>query len=159
MERPSSSPSTRTEVICSKCGKATTVPFAPTPGRPVFCRDCFAQRGPPASSFGSAPAPRSGGGFRSGPPVRGAPTPKQRMMAQGRKGHFLYDAKAALEKHAGGMDDVNVRAFLEGLFARGTRQSTEAAQIFLEEKVKEGIVTHDQAIELGRLIDKYSFYR
>ena len=107
----------------------------------------------------SAPAPRSGGGFRSGPPVRGAPTPKQRMMAQGRKGHFLFDARTVLDRFAGGMDEVNVRAFLEGLFARGTRQSTEAAQLFLEEKVKDGAVTHEQAIELGRLIDKYSFFR
>lgn len=155
MERPSPSPGTRTEVICSKCGKATTVPFAPTPGRPVFCRDCFSQRPP----VGSAPAPRSGGGFRSGPPARGAPTPKQRMMAQGRKAHFLYDARAAIERFPGGMDEVNVRAFLEGLFARGTRQSTEAAQIFLEEKVKDGSVTHDQAVELGKLIDRYSFFR
>ena len=29
------------DVICSKCGKATTVPFKPTQGKPVLCRDCF----------------------------------------------------------------------------------------------------------------------
>jgi CxxC-x17-CxxC domain-containing protein len=30
-----------TRVNCSRCGKETTVPFKPTQGRPVFCRDCF----------------------------------------------------------------------------------------------------------------------
>ncbi len=29
---------------CSQCGKETTVPFRPTQGRPVFCRECFSQR-------------------------------------------------------------------------------------------------------------------
>jgi CxxC-x17-CxxC domain-containing protein len=26
---------------CSQCGRETTVPFKPTQGRPVFCRECF----------------------------------------------------------------------------------------------------------------------
>ena len=29
------------DVICADCGKATTVPFKPTQGKPVLCRDCF----------------------------------------------------------------------------------------------------------------------
>ena len=29
------------EVVCSSCGKTTTVPFEPTPGRPIYCRDCL----------------------------------------------------------------------------------------------------------------------
>lgn len=33
-----------TTAVCSQCGKQTTVPFKPTQGRPVFCRDCFQQR-------------------------------------------------------------------------------------------------------------------
>jgi CxxC-x17-CxxC domain-containing protein len=33
-----------TRTVCSSCGKETTVPFRPTQGRPVFCRDCFQQR-------------------------------------------------------------------------------------------------------------------
>jgi CxxC-x17-CxxC domain-containing protein len=31
-----------THTRCSQCGKSTTVPFVPTQGRPVLCRDCFA---------------------------------------------------------------------------------------------------------------------
>jgi CxxC-x17-CxxC domain-containing protein len=33
-----------TRANCSGCGKETTVPFKPTQGRPVFCRECFQQR-------------------------------------------------------------------------------------------------------------------
>jgi CxxC-x17-CxxC domain-containing protein len=33
------------EITCSRCGKPSRVPFRPTAGRPVFCRDCFNQRG------------------------------------------------------------------------------------------------------------------
>jgi len=33
-----------TTATCSECGKSTTLPFRPTQGRPVFCRECFAQR-------------------------------------------------------------------------------------------------------------------
>jgi len=27
--------------ICSSCGTPTQVPFRPTAGKPVYCRDCF----------------------------------------------------------------------------------------------------------------------
>ena len=33
-----------TRATCSQCGKQTTVPFRPTQGRPVFCRECFLQK-------------------------------------------------------------------------------------------------------------------
>ena len=33
-----------TSALCSQCGKATTVPFKPTQGRPVYCKECFQQR-------------------------------------------------------------------------------------------------------------------
>jgi CxxC-x17-CxxC domain-containing protein len=41
-----SAPRERVETlaVCSACGKETTVPFKPTQGRPVFCRECFQQR-------------------------------------------------------------------------------------------------------------------
>jgi len=29
------------DAVCAECGAATTVPFKPTQGRPVYCRDCF----------------------------------------------------------------------------------------------------------------------
>lgn len=39
-----------TRTTCSGCGKETTVPFKPTQGRPVFCRECFQQRRASAAS-------------------------------------------------------------------------------------------------------------
>ena len=32
------------EAVCAECGVSTTVPFKPTQGRPVYCRDCFRSR-------------------------------------------------------------------------------------------------------------------
>lgn len=29
------------DTTCSACGVATQVPFKPTAGKPVYCRDCF----------------------------------------------------------------------------------------------------------------------
>ena len=34
------------KAICSECGKECEVPFQPTEGKPVFCRECFAKRRP-----------------------------------------------------------------------------------------------------------------
>ncbi|MEM4251813.1 MAG: zinc-ribbon domain containing protein [Candidatus Bathyarchaeia archaeon] len=30
-------------IDCADCGATTTVPFLPTQGRPVYCRDCFSK--------------------------------------------------------------------------------------------------------------------
>lgn len=35
---------TETRTHCSECGVETTVPFKPTQGRPVLCRQCFQNR-------------------------------------------------------------------------------------------------------------------
>jgi CxxC-x17-CxxC domain-containing protein len=41
---------TETRTTCSNCGKETTVPFRPTQGRPVLCRECFQQQRQAASA-------------------------------------------------------------------------------------------------------------
>jgi CxxC-x17-CxxC domain-containing protein len=33
-----------TIAVCSGCGKETTLPFRPTQGRPVYCRECFGEQ-------------------------------------------------------------------------------------------------------------------
>ncbi len=33
-----------TSAVCSGCGKETILPFRPTQGRPVFCRECFGKQ-------------------------------------------------------------------------------------------------------------------
>ncbi len=35
------------DATCADCGKATQVPFKPSAGRPVYCRDCFQKHAPP----------------------------------------------------------------------------------------------------------------
>ena len=148
-----------TQVTCSDCGQPTEVPFVPTPGRPVYCRACFAKR--------NASGPGSAGPARRPPPRRefpaNAPRPgsnsRKRMLAQGRKGHFMYDAREILKASEGGMEDQHHRAFLEGLFARGARGSTEDAQVFLDEKLADNTINQGEREGLGRLLERYSFWR
>jgi len=51
------------DAVCDNCGTATQVPFPPTAGRPVYCRDCFQSKKPPGG--------RSDGGGRSNGAGRG----------------------------------------------------------------------------------------
>ena len=39
-------PREMTEVSCSDCGQKTQVPFKPSAGRPVYCRNCYAKHKP-----------------------------------------------------------------------------------------------------------------
>lgn len=32
------------KAVCSECGKECEVPFKPTEGKPVYCKECFAKR-------------------------------------------------------------------------------------------------------------------
>ncbi len=43
----SSGPREMHKATCSECGKETEVPFKPTEGRAVYCRDCFQKHRPP----------------------------------------------------------------------------------------------------------------
>lgn len=40
----SSGPREMHDVTCSECGAQTQVPFKPTEGRPVFCKDCYMKK-------------------------------------------------------------------------------------------------------------------
>jgi CxxC-x17-CxxC domain-containing protein len=40
---------TETQTECSDCGIQTTVPFKPTQGRPVLCRECFQKKRVPSA--------------------------------------------------------------------------------------------------------------
>ena len=35
------------KATCADCGKECEVPFQPTEGRPVYCRDCYTKHSPP----------------------------------------------------------------------------------------------------------------
>ena len=45
---------TETRTMCSDCGIETTVPFKPTQGRPVLCRQCFQAKRPAAAVAASS---------------------------------------------------------------------------------------------------------
>ena len=48
---------TETRTECSECGVETTVPFKPTQGRPVLCRQCFqVKRAPTTGALVTAAA-------------------------------------------------------------------------------------------------------
>ena len=47
---------TETRTMCSDCGIETTVPFKPTQGRPVLCRQCFQLKNRPITPI-SMPSP------------------------------------------------------------------------------------------------------
>ena len=49
---------TETRTICSACSVETTVPFKPTQGRPVLCRQCFQLQQHAATA--DRPAPSAG---------------------------------------------------------------------------------------------------
>jgi len=34
------------KAVCSECKKACEVPFKPTAGKPVFCKECYAKKKP-----------------------------------------------------------------------------------------------------------------
>ena len=39
----SSEPRVMHKAVCSECKKECEVPFKPTEGKPVYCRDCFSK--------------------------------------------------------------------------------------------------------------------
>ena len=137
------------QVSCSRCGSQASVPFTPTPGRPVYCRPCFERRPAPSARAG----PRRGRGSNGGaePNVQ----PSRRMLSYRRKGHFVHDALAGLEENDR-MDDEQRRTFVEMVFARGARQTTRAALDFLDEKREEGVVSDAEAAAVARVVEHYS---
>ena len=39
------------KAVCADCGKECEVPFKPTEGRPVYCRDCYRKHVPQRRRF------------------------------------------------------------------------------------------------------------
>lgn len=134
-------PSSGQAVTCSRCRQPAHVPFTPTPGRPVYCRACFAKR---SATYDRGP---------HAPPVRAPPA--RRMLSQRRKGHFVHDALAELDR-SDAMEEAQRRAFVEMVFTRGARQTSQAAQEFLREKAQEDVLPQETAERLAGLVERYS---
>ncbi|MFM7230890.1 MAG: cold shock domain-containing protein [bacterium] len=107
--------------MCSQCGTPTEVPFQPTPGRPVLCRDCF------NASKGSS---GGGGGGRG----MGSPRPPRSSAplgpSEGRMGgtvKWFNDAKGFgfIESDSG--DDVFVH--FSSISSEGFRSLAEGDRV------------------------------
>ena len=71
---------TETRTECSQCGVETTVPFKPTQGRPVLCRQCFqVKRAPTTGALVTAAA--TAGLVASGPVGERPPAGAELMAA------------------------------------------------------------------------------
>lgn len=64
---------TETRTKCSECGIETTVPFKPTQGRPVLCRQCFQLKQPHAATAASLVVAVSDGAVISVDPLIAIP--------------------------------------------------------------------------------------
>ena len=65
---------TETRTECSECGISTTVPFKPTQGRPVLCRQCFKNKRPVTAAETAAATGAAAPGTEAAPPAtNGAP--------------------------------------------------------------------------------------
>ncbi|OGF04968.1 MAG: hypothetical protein A2W00_08255 [Candidatus Eisenbacteria bacterium RBG_16_71_46] len=83
--------------VCSACGAETQVPFHPSGGRPVYCRDCYRARKPP----------RVAGGVRESPPAAPQPAGSAAERGQGAVKWFNH-SKGYGFIHADGGEDVFV---------------------------------------------------
>jgi CxxC-x17-CxxC domain-containing protein len=74
---------TETRTECSECGISTTVPFKPTQGRPVLCRQCFKNKRTPAATDTAAvtSATEIGAATVSVPPPERVPAPAELSSA------------------------------------------------------------------------------
>src|ERR1700719_2207243 len=56
-DRPGRAVRSETRTNCSQCGVETVVPFKPTQGRPVLCRQCFQSKGAHPAATTAPPVP------------------------------------------------------------------------------------------------------
>jgi len=71
---------TETRTECSECGIVTTVPFKPTQGRPVLCRQCFKMKRAPGTAATETAATELAG-VSTPAPVEHAPVPTELTAA------------------------------------------------------------------------------
>jgi CxxC-x17-CxxC domain-containing protein len=74
---------TETRTECSECGISTTVPFKPTQGRPVLCRQCFKNKRTQAAepaTVTTAPPAEAASTAPPAPPQEHPPTPAPAEM-------------------------------------------------------------------------------
>jgi len=116
------------KATCANCGAETTVPFAPTAGRPVYCRDCFQQMS------GGRGAERAGGPRHAPKSAsRHAPSPAAHPVAVSTEGRsqgavkWFNSAKGFGFIQADSGDDVFVH--FSAIQGDGYRSLTEGDRV------------------------------
>lgn len=116
-------PVTMHKATCASCGKTCEVPFRPSDGKPVYCRDCFAGR----SAMGGE---RS---FRKDPRTFSAPsTPVQNGPSNGELKKQIEAMNVKLDKLVAAVQELT----LKGALKEVTDESKETPKPVEEIKAK-----------------------
>lgn len=71
----------------------------------------------------------------------------------------IDDFKWSLSQILGDVDDQNVSAVKGAIYAKASKIGVREAKDFIWEKQREGVLEHDVALRLTRLLSKFSVYR
>lgn len=121
------------EVVCASCGKPASVPFRPTSGRPVYCRDCFSTQ--KTSEPGKTYAPTTA---RSVAPSDSRPKPPAPAPVQNIPQHVLEEDMGPLPDYDPEPDEdgeITVADFLP-MGSNYGATSEEVNPTFDDERVK-----------------------
>lgn len=88
---------------------------------------------------------------------RQGPQPKRYMLDMGRADTFKYQAKETIRSAE--IHDDYVNPLTTTMFSKATREGTEAAKEYIEDKHEEGVVSESLRDDLVRLLDRYSRWR
>src|SRR5689334_10924072 len=119
------------DAVCSNCGKETQVPFMPTAGRPVLCRECFAASRPGGGGGGERRG--GGGGGYGGGGGGGSRAPRPQVQVGPSEGRmqgtvkWFNDAKGFGFLATDGGEDVFVH--FSAISASGFRSLAEGERV------------------------------
>jgi hypothetical protein len=71
----------------------------------------------------------------------------------------IDDFKWSLSQILDDVDDQNVSAVKGAIYAKASKIGVREAKDFIWEKQREGVLEHDVALRLTRLLSKFSVYR
>jgi len=77
--------------VCSNCGNETQVPFQPTPGRAVYCRDCFQAQKRGSGTGAAASSATASAGMAIQSPRGGKPTGEVKWFNESKGFGFIHD--------------------------------------------------------------------
>ncbi|MDQ5893593.1 MAG: hypothetical protein QG640_605 [Patescibacteria group bacterium] len=117
-------PVTMHKATCASCGKTCEVPFRPSDGKPVYCRDCFAGRSAMGGDRSFRKDPRT---FNSQPAATSQSNPG---VGELKKQVEIMNTK--LDKLVAAVQELT----LKGALKEVTNESKETPKVVEEVKVK-----------------------